>query len=151
MWYTCDNYEKTVMDMTIRSLLSKYKELILYGLWGVATTIVNFGVFFLCTRVWDIHYVIANVLAWTIAVLFAFWSNKCFVFESKSWAPRIAVPEFLKFTGARFFSGLLETGLLWLCVELLHFHDGVTKVAVSVLVVIANYIFSKLFIFHKGE
>ena len=137
--------------MKIRSLLAKYKELILYGLWGAATTVVNFGVYFLCTRIWSIHLVASNMLAWVAAVLFAFWSNKCFVFESKSWAPQVALPEFFKFTGARFFSGLLETWLLWLCVEQLHFHDGVTKVLVSILVVLLNYIFSKLFIFRGGN
>ena len=137
--------------MKLRGLFAKYKELILYGLWGAATTAVNFGVYFLCTRLLHIHLVVSNMLAWVAAVLFAFWANKCFVFESESWALRVALPEFFKFTGARFFSGLLETGLLLLCVKQLHFHDGVTKVAVSVLVVLLNYIFSKLFIFRGGN
>ena len=140
-----------VINMTIRSLINKYKEPILYLFWGAATTLVNYATYFLCTRVCDLHYIAANALAWLTAVLFAFWSNKCFVFASKSWAPRVVIPEFCKFTGARFFSGLLETGLMWLCVGLLHFHDGVTKLVVSVLVVLLNYIFSKLFIFKNRE
>ena len=120
-------------------------------LWGAAPTAVNYGTYFLCTRLGNLHYIIANALAWLAAVLFAFWSNKCFVFASKSWAPRVVLPEFCKFTGARFFSGLLETGMLWLCVDIMHLHDGITKLLVSILVVLLNYIFSKLFIFKNRE
>lgn len=137
--------------MTIRNLITKYKELILYIFWGAATTAVNYCAYFLCTRLGQMHYIAANVLAWLVAVLFAFWSNKCFVFKSTSWAPRFVLPELYKFTGARVFSGLLETGILWLGVDVLHFHDGITKLLVSVLVVILNYVFSKLFIFHRGN
>lgn len=133
--------------MTIRKLVSKYKEPILYMVWGAATTAVNYGAYFLCTRLAQIHYVAANALAWLAAVLFAFCSNKYFVFASKSWAPRIAIPEFLKFTGARLFSGALETGILWLCVEQYHFPDGLTKLLAGVLVIIFNYVCSKFFIF----
>lgn len=135
----------------IRDLLIKYKELILYVFWGAATTAVNFIAYFLCTKVFHMHYVAANVLAWLVAVLFAFWSNKSFVFESKSWAPKVVIPELCKFTGARVFSGALETGLLWLCVDLLHFPDDIIKILAGILVIILNYIFSKLFIFRKGE
>lgn len=137
--------------MTIRGLFYKYKELVLYMLWGAATTAVNYSAYFLCTRLGQMHYIAANTLAWLAAVLFAFWSNKRFVFESKCWALRVAVPEFCKFTGARLLSGVLETGILWLCVDQWHFHDGLTKLLASVLVIILNYIFSKLFIFRRGQ
>lgn len=137
--------------MTFYARFRKYKEPLLYIIWGAATTAVNYCAYFLSTRLGQIHYIAANVLAWAVAVLFAFWANKCFVFESKSWKPAIAIPEFCKFTGARVFSGLLETGILWLGVDLLHFSDDVMKVLVSVLVVLLNYVFSKLFIFRRGE
>ena len=135
----------------IRNLLIKYKELILYVFWGTATTAVNYCAYFLFTKAFHMHYVPANVLAWLIAVLFAFWSNKSFVFESKSWAPQVVLPELGKFTGARVFSGALETGLLWLCVDILHFPDDIIKILAGILVIILNYVFSKLFIFRKGE
>lgn len=137
--------------MTIPNLFSKYKEQISYLFWGVATTAVNFCVYFLCTRVFFMDVVPADALAWLLSVLFAFWANKCFVFESKSWKPEVAFPEFWKFAGARVFSGLLEIGILWLGVETLHLHDGLVKIFAAVLVVILNYMFSKLFIFRKGE
>ena len=135
----------------IRKLLIQYRELILYVFWGAATTAVNYCAYFLFTKAILMHYVLANVLAWLIAVLFAFWANKSFVFESKSWAPQVALPELGKFTGARVFSGALETGLLWLCVDILRFPDDIIKVLAGILVIILNYIFSKLFIFRKGE
>ena len=135
--------------MSIRDLLRKYNEPIQYILWGAATTAVNYCVYFLCTRWLEIQYILADVLAWVAAVIFAFWSNKLFVFESKSWEPRVAVPEFCKFTGARLLSGLMEVGMMWLFVDQLSFHDGLTKLLASVLVIIVNYLFSKLFIFRR--
>ena len=137
--------------MTLRDMFYKYKEQILYLFWGAATTGVNYCVYFLCTRLFFLDIIPADALAWLCSVLFAFWTNKCFVFASKSWKPASAFPEFYRFAGARVFSGLLEMGILWLCVEVLHLHDGVVKLFASVLVVIANYIFSKLFVFRKGE
>ena len=135
----------------IRNIMKKYKEQILYLFWGVATTLVNYCAYFLLTKAFHVHYVVSNVLAWLVAVLFAFWSNKSFVFESKSWAPRVVFPELCKFTGARVFSGVLETGLLWLCVDILHFPDSMIKLLAGIVVIILNYVFSKLYVFRKGE
>lgn len=137
--------------MYIRDLLRKYKEPIRYIFWGAATTGVNYCVYFLCTRLLSLAVVPADILAWLLSVLFAFWVNKCFVFDSKSWKPKIAFPELVKFAGARVFSGLLEVGILWLCVEVMHLHDGPVKLLASVLVVILNYFFSKLFVFRGGK
>ena len=133
----------------IRKLLIQYKELILYVFWGAATTAVNYCAYFLFTKAIHMHYVLANVLAWLIAVLFAFWANKSFVFESKSWAPDVALPELYKFTGARVFSGALETGILFLTVDLLQGNGNLWKILTSVLVVILNYVASKLLVFRK--
>ncbi|MBQ3252319.1 MAG: GtrA family protein [Oscillospiraceae bacterium] len=137
--------------MKIRSLFYKYKEWILYLFWGFATTAVNYIVYFLCTRLGKFHYIPANILAWLWAVLFAFWSNKSFVFRSQSWQPNVVIPELCKFTGARILSGVLETGILWLCVDRMHLYDGLVKLLAGILVIILNYIFSKCFIFRKGE
>ena len=135
--------------MNIRSLVSKYKEPLSYLFWGAATTAVNYGMYFLCTDVGNIHYVQSNITAWVVAVLFAFVVNKHFVFDSKSWEQAVVLSELWKFAGARVVSGVLETGLLWFCVDLLHLPDGTIKILVSVLVVILNYIFSKLYIFRR--
>ena len=133
----------------MRSLFQKYKELIAYVFWGAATTAVNYCVYFLCTQLLQLHYLVSNVLAWVAAVAFAFVVNKLFVFASKSWAGRTVLPELWKFVSARILSGVLETGLLFVFVSLLKLPDGPVKIAVSVLVVLLNYVVSKWLIFKK--
>ena len=81
--------------MDLRGLLKKYKEPIAYLFWGGATTVVNYVLYFLCTKVLHIHYITSNVLAWAGAVVFAFVVNKLFVFDSKSWKYAVVLPEFL--------------------------------------------------------
>lgn len=136
--------------MTIRTLYSKYRQLLLYVFWGAATTAVNYATYYLLRQIDGLYILLSGAFAWLASVLFAFWSNKSFVFESKSWAPRVALPELWKFMEARLFSGALETFILWLCVEQLALPEGLTKVGASVLVVILNYVFSKLLIFPGG-
>lgn len=133
----------------IIDLLKKYKELIQYGFWGVMTTLVNYIVYFGCTKLVEVDYLISNVIAWCVAVIFAFVVNKVFVFRSKSWSGKALLWEFGSFVSARVLSGVMETGLLWLFVEQLHFSDSVIKIVAGVLVVIINYFFSKLIIFRK--
>lgn len=129
--------------------LKQHKRVIAYLFWGAATTVVNYGVYFLLTRLLAVHYIASNICAWFISVVFAFWANKVFVFRSPSWAFKTAAPEFGKFIGARVFSGFLETGLLWLGVTLAHYNDTMVKILVSILIVILNYLFSKFFIFQS--
>lgn len=135
----------------IIDLFRKYRELIQYGFWGVMTTLVNYVVYFACTKLAGIDYLISNVIAWCVAVIFAFVVNKVFVFQSKGWDGRALLWEFGSFVSARVLSGVMETGLLWLFVEQLYFSDSVIKIVVGVLVVIINYFFSKLIIFRKKE
>lgn len=135
----------------IRELLEKYRELISYVFWGVMTTLVNYVVYFICTKAIGIDYLIANVIAWFVAVVFAFWVNKVYVFHSYQKDAKTMVREFGTFVSARILSGVLETGMLALFVETMHFNDSVIKIIASVLVVIINYILSKLIIFKKQE
>ncbi|MDD6305795.1 MAG: GtrA family protein [Clostridiales bacterium] len=135
----------------IRELLEKYWELISYAFWGVMTTLVNYVVYFICTKAIGIDYLIANVIAWFVAVVFAFWVNKVYVFRSYQKDAKTMVREFGTFVSARILSGILETGMLALFVEAMHFNDSVIKIIASVLVVIINYVLSKLIIFKKQE
>jgi putative flippase GtrA len=135
--------------MNLKDLLNKYRELISYLFWGVATTVVNYLVYFLCTRAFSINHLVANAVAWVAAVVFAFVVNKLLVFESKSWRISTVLPELWKFVSARILSGVMETGLLLVCVDFLHMDDGIVKLAAGVLVVIINYVLSKLFIFRR--
>lgn len=131
------------------NFIKKHRQLIAYFFWGGGTTVVNFGTYFLFTRVIALDLVAANSVAWAVSVLFAFWVNKALVFHSGCWKWRILLPELGKFVGARIFSGVFETVLLWLCVDIGKLSDGIVKILVSILVVILNYLFSKLFIFQS--
>lgn len=133
----------------MKKLLKKYKELISYVFWGAATTAVNYCVYFLCTQLLQIQYLISNVLSWVAAVAFAFVVNKLFVFASKSWKAGTVLPELWKFVSARILSGVMETGILFLFVELLKLPDGFVKVAAGVLVILLNYVISKWLIFKQ--
>lgn len=135
------------------------KEVFSYLFFGVLTTVVNLIVFKLFKDRMDV--LIANVVAWVAAVIFAFVTNKLFVFESKSWKPNILVKEIISFSGARLLTlGIEELGLLvminWLHLEktlALPFVSGemLIKIIISVIVVVLNYIFSKLIIFKKKD
>jgi putative flippase GtrA len=137
----------------MKALLEKYRGLILYVVFGVLTTAINIAVYALCYRVLRLPNVPSNVVAWILTVLFAFVTNKIWVFESKSWKPSVALKEFWLFVAARLITGVLE----WFGVPLLvaiglnqplfGAEGFVAKLVVSVIVVILNYVFSKLIIF----
>lgn len=134
-------------------------ETISYLFFGVLTTVVNYIVFWLALRLMgEDHALWANVIAFVAAVLFAYVTNKLFVFDSKSWAWTVFRREFPAFVGGRLFSfGLEELGL-WICVDLLLVGqyalfgiDGVmiAKAVLNVVVIVVNYVLSKFLIFRK--
>lgn len=152
----------------IKKYIRKYQEIILYLFWGGLTTVVNWGSYSLCTLLLSgyngLHFsvagmkfsgtiIIANLISWVCAVLFAFVTNKLWVFNSKSWDAKIAFPEFVKFVSTRLITGGMEMVAVPLVVALglnqplLGIDGGVAKVIVSIIVVLLNYISSKLFIF----
>lgn len=153
------------MINTIKSLIIKYKELITYGLFGVATTVVNFTTFKLADMVLGKElYLLSNVIAWVVCVIFAYITNKLWVFESKDMNPRVVFKELVSFFAARGFSFIIEEGGLFLLVDVVGFSDYtitvfdfsisgtmIAKAIVGVVVVIINYFFSKLIIFRKKE
>ena len=137
---------------TLKNLFKKYKEIIMYLVFGVATTVVNWIVYIICTKLFGLsgaelsngQIAVCNGIAWVVAVTFAFITNKLFVFESKSWKPSVAGKEFTGFIGARIFSFVIETLMMFALVTLLSFNDFAAKIIVGVVVVILNYVFSKL-------
>ena len=120
-----------------------------YLFFGVATTAVNFIVYALMTDLLAIKETPSNVTAWFAAVIFAFVTNKIFVFESKSSGVRALVAELFAFFAARIFSGVIENGGFWIGVDLLEFNDWWVKIALSVIVVITNYVTGKFIVFRK--
>ena len=136
----------------MRTLFEKYRELILYVFFGGLTTLVDWVSYWLMTDLLHVPYMAAAFLSQTFSILFAYVTNRRFVFESRVRGVRAVAVEMAKFFGARGVSLLLNMLVMFLGVDLLHVNDKVIKVIASVLVIIANYIFSKLFVFRdKGR
>jgi putative flippase GtrA len=139
-----------MMINKILTILEKYinRETISYLFFGVVSTIVNYIVYY-GLRFFNVHYLAANTIAWVAAVTTAYVTNKLWVFQSKSWESSVVLREIALFAGARIVSLGIETVIMVLTVELLHFDDRIMKIVAQVIVVIVNYIFSKLIIFKK--
>lgn len=135
----------------IRELIVKYMDMLLYLFFGVLTTLVNYAVYLPCLRILGMPAAAANTISWLVSVIFAFLTNKPFVFKSHDWSLDTVIPELLKFMGTRIASGLLETGILFVTVDLLGMNGVVWKIVTSVLVVVANYVGSKLLVFRSKE
>ena len=131
----------------IKKLINK--EIILYVIFGVLTTIVNLIAYYLFSNIININYLISNAIAWIISVVFAYITNKFFVINSSYINKDVIIEEFIKFMNCRLISGLSEVVLLFLFVDLLLMNDIVAKLIIGVLVALINFIFSKVFIF-KG-
>lgn len=137
------------MKEKIMGLIEKYRSILIYLVFGVLTTLVNYIVYFPCYNGAHLSAAVSNIIAWVFAVIFAYLANKPFVFESHDWSSKVVIPEFTKFIGTRIASGAIETGLIWLAVDTLGWNGNIWKVITSILVVIINYIGSKLLVFRK--
>ncbi|MDR3063363.1 MAG: GtrA family protein [Methanobrevibacter sp.] len=120
------------------------KEIILYLVFGVLTTLVNIFSYFVLVKIFLFNYLIGNIIAWLISVIFAYITNRKWVFDSEN----INIPlEFSLFLGGRLFSGILDSGLMYLAIDLLSLNDMFSKVMINIIVVIINYLFSKIIVF----
>ena len=135
------------MKNLIRKLINR--ETIVYLIFGVLTTVVNYIIFWLCRRIF-IPVLIANIISWVGAVIFAFITNKLFVFESKSFRLQQLIPEIIGFVSARVLSFLFEEGFLAVTYYL-GMNEYVAKLIASVVVIIVNYFEIKFLIFKKKE
>ena len=133
----------------ILDLLRKHRELVSYVFWGVMTTIVNYAAYTLLTEVIHIYYLTGIVIAWALSVLFAYFVNKLFVFQSRDWAWQVALRELWQMVAARLFSLGLEMAIMWFFVDTLRCNHLVVKLAANVVVVIVNYVLSKFIIFKQ--
>lgn len=121
----------------------------MYLVFGVLTTVVNFLVYLPLHNATPLLASVANVIAWVAAVAFAFFTNKPFVFKSNDWSSKIVIPELSKFVGARIGSLIVETLIILLTVDILSWNGNYMKIATSVVVVIMNYVTSKLIVFRN--
>ena len=122
-----------------------------YIFFGALSTIINYVAYMACSNAAGLPAIASNVIAWVAAVIFAFITNKLFVFRSKSWHLTDLLPEISKFLSCRIASGTMETAFLWFTVDICCWPSFVMKAIASVAVVIANYFASRFFIFPKQE
>ena len=133
----------------LRNLVEKHWDIISYLFFGVCTTIVNYIIYLPCYNLLGISATVSNMIAWVVAVAFAYLTNKPFVFRSHDWSAKTVVPELTKFIGCRIGSGAAETVILLVAVDLLGWNGNIWKLVTQVMVVILNYIGSKLLVFRE--
>lgn len=137
------------MMKQIRDLIEKYWDIVSYLFFGVCTTAVNYLIYLPCYNLLGMSATVSNVIAWVVAVAFAFLTNKPFVFRSHDWSAATVIPELTKFIGCRIGSGAAETVILLVAVDIMAWNGNFWKLVTQVLVVILNYIGSKLLVFRK--
>ena len=135
----------------LRSLIEKYWDVLSYLFFGVLTTVVNYLIYLPVYNFCGLSAALSNMIAWVGAVIFAFLTNKPFVFRSHDWSAKTVVPELTKFVSCRIASGVLETVILFLAVDCMNWNGNIWKLVTQVLVIIINYVGSKLLVFRKEK
>ena len=135
------------MIQKIKELVIRYWDIVSYLFFGVCTTIVNYLIYIPCYNFFGMSATVSNMIAWVVAVAFAYLTNKPFVFKSHDWSAKTVIPELTKFIGCRVGSGAAETLILFLAVDLLGWNGNIWKLLTNVLVVFLNYIGSKFLVF----
>lgn len=137
----------------IKALYVKYEEIVVYLIVGTVNTIISWAAWFLCAYtflnaeiVWQ--NMLLGVISWVVGVITGYFMNRKFVF--KSTAPNIW-KEFLQFSGGRLSTWALDEVMMVLMVNILRIHAGFSKIFVSALVMVGNYIISKFFVFKKEK
>ena len=133
----------------MKELIIKNKKIIKYLIFGILTTLVNILCFYILDKL-NIDIYINNTISWIVSVIFAFITNKLYVFESKSLDIKTIFKEGTSFLGARIFSYFVDMGTIYLLFDGLRINKLISKIVSNIIVIIINYIFSK-FIFKKKE
>ena len=134
-----------------KELMKKYEEIIKYLIIGVLTTTINYIVFVIMVKGLKIEMHTSNIIAWIVSVIFAYFTNKLFVFESKSFKIDILRKEIVSFGLARVFSLLLEEMILYIFVNILNMNQLIIKLISNIIVIIVNYVLSKFIILKKAK
>ncbi len=130
------------------NLFLKYKEVILYLIFGGLTTLVNIVAYIVCARIFGLGTLTANAVAISLSIVFAYVTNKIFVFESKTETPEKLLREFFTFIACRLATAVFDMAFMYITVELLKLYDIGMKISSNIVVVILNFVLSKFIIFH---
>ncbi len=143
------------MQKNFLILLKRYKEQVLYLIFGILTTLVNWLTYSLVMIMFHERLEVANIMAWVVAILFAYITNSKFVFESNKNNVKEKIKEFVMFLGSRIATGIIEIVgvpiLYYIGIKqsILGVDGFVAKIVISIIVIILNYIFSKLLVFNN--
>ena len=129
--------------------LRKNKQLLLYLFFGICTTAINTICYWLLYDVLPFENLLSTILAWRAAVIFAFITNKLFVFESKRTSTQECINEVVSFFGCRLLTGILDVVIMAVAVDMLRWNGLLWKLISNIIVTIINYIASKFWIFKK--
>ena len=138
------------MEVLIK-IWKKYEDVILYLFFGVLATFVNITVYYISARVFNIYYLTSNMMAWTVAVFFAYFTNRYFVFQSSARGIKLIFREMLLFFGCRLLSLAIDMIIMYILVTLLGANDFFAKLICQFIVIVSNYIFSKAIVFDKPK
>jgi len=133
----------------MNEIFKKHKEFILYMFFGGCTTIVNILVYYVCTRLINLKTVESTVIAWCMSVLFAYVTNREYVFASNKHTFKDIISEIVSFVGCRLLSGIIDLSIMYVCVDLIGIDDMVIKIISNIIVIVFNYVASKLIVFKK--
>ena len=135
--------------MNTKQLIEKYKDVIPYLFFGVCSLLVNTATYWICAHILGIVVMISTVIAWILAVLFAYLTNRTWVFKSQANTAVKILKETASFFGCRIATGILDLLCMFIFVETLHWNDIIIKTFANILVIVLNYLASKLLIFKK--
>lgn len=133
------------------NMYKKYEDVILYLFFGGLTFLICIGSYYVCAETLGMHYMVANAISWIIAVLFAYVTNRIFVFKSNARGFAQILKELWLFIACRLTTGGIEIVIMFIGVTMMNINDMFVKVIAQIIVILSNYVFSKLIIFKKNE
>ena len=149
--------EKDIFDKIIelpglrifQSFYKKYKEILLYLFFGGLTMIVSIVSYAICNLVFGIDVLVANIISWLLAVMFSFYTNRIWVFQASTNSISGFLKQMVSFYSGRVVTLIIEEIILFIFITYLQYNSMVVKIIAQVVVVILNYVISKLWVFKK--
>lgn len=137
--------------MDIKKIYEKYKDIISYAVFGVLTTVVNIVTYWILAHPFEMDVMPSTVTAWAVAVLFAYVTNRKWVFHSEAKTKNAIIKEIIAFFLARLATGAIDWLWMWIFVDIMALNDVIMKFIANVIVIILNYVASKLVVFKKKK
>lgn len=135
----------------IRNLYEKYKEIIPYAFFGILTTLINIVTYWICAYPFGMSVMPSTIIAWTVAVMFAYITNRKWVFRSEADTIQNIAKEMFVFFACRLSTGVIDWLCMFIFVDKLQFHDVLIKNLANILVIVLNYVASKFVIFKNDK